>query len=85
MSDLIESSEFGDWLLAEIARTKVQCKSANPDRAMAANVKLASLQLGCEVLKEFLTLQQAMMDAADVARSRPRRKPSHASNRHTTS
>ena len=69
MSDLLASSEFGDWLLNEIPRTRRQAKSADPECAQAAAVRLESLRVAKRVLLEFLTLQQAMMEAAHAART----------------
>jgi uncharacterized protein YydD (DUF2326 family) len=77
MSELIESSEFGDWLMGEISTTRRQLKSANAERAHTASQRLESLQVAKQVLLEFLTRQQAMLDAATEARRlRPLRIPS---------
>lgn len=76
MSELIRSSEFGDWLLGEISRTRLQSKSAPADRAPAASARLESLQVAKQVLREFLTLQEAMLHAASEAREqRASRRP----------
>ena len=70
MSELIESSEFGDWLMGEISKARRQLKSANADRAHTASQRLESLQVAKQVLLDFLTVQQAMLDAAYEARRR---------------
>jgi hypothetical protein len=67
MSQLIESNEFGDWLVNEIARTRTQAKSAHPDLAHAAAQRLETLKTAKKILLEYLTLQQDMMDAASAA------------------
>jgi hypothetical protein len=68
MSELIDSSEFGDWLRGEISSTRRQAKSANADRFHTASQRLECLSVAKHVLREFLTLQQAMLDAATKAR-----------------
>jgi hypothetical protein len=73
MFNLIESSEFGDWLLAEIPKAAAQSRSANVDRALAAGQRREALKVAKKVLLEFLTLQQAMLEAAEVRRQRPLR------------
>jgi hypothetical protein len=73
MSELLKSNECGDWLLAEIAQTRAKSKSADPDVALAARLRLENLQTGKKILLEFLKLQQKMMDAARAARA-PRSK-----------
>jgi hypothetical protein len=82
-SDLIRSSEFGDWLFNEIARTRRHSKSAHADQAQSASVRLVSLKMAKQVLFEFLTIQQAMLNAAQQARaprpSRSARDGSHDS------
>ncbi len=69
MSDLLRSSEFGDWLFNEIARTRRHSKSAHADQARSASVRLESLKVAKQVLLEFLTLQQAMLNAAHQTRA----------------
>ena len=68
MSELIESSEFGDWLVGEMSRAVVRARSANPERALAAALRQEALRVAKTVLLEFLILQQAMLDAASEAR-----------------
>ena len=74
MSDLIRSSEFGDWLLEEISNTRRQSKSAQPDQVRPASARLESLKVSKQVLLEFLTIQQAMLDAAHAAREARRQR-----------
>jgi hypothetical protein len=68
MSKLIESNEFGDWLIEEIAQTRGQLKSLSSDTALAARLKLGTLKTAKETLLEFLKIQQKMFDAASAAR-----------------
>lgn len=67
MSQLIESNEFGDWLMGEIAQTRAQARSANPDLAHTAQRRLEALKTAKKTLLEYLTLQQEMLDAASAA------------------
>jgi hypothetical protein len=70
MSILIESSEFGDWLLGEISQTAgMSPKLAEADQARKARLRLETLEVSKKLLLEFLTLQQAMLDAAGAART----------------
>jgi hypothetical protein len=69
MSELLKSTECGDWLLAEIAQTRAQLKSKAADAAQATRVRLENLQTTKKILLEFLTLQQKMMDDARTARA----------------
>ena len=82
MSERMRSSEFGEWLLREIVRTRRQAHSANPERALPANLRLQSLKLAKQVLRESLTTQQAMLDAAREARRQVavQRSPIHPPN-----
>jgi hypothetical protein len=68
MSDLIESSEFGDWLTGEIEQSQVQLRSAKPDRALHDRLRLEALKVAKNTLFEFLTLQQKMLEAAAATR-----------------
>ncbi len=72
MQDLIESNEFGDWLMGEISAARAQPKAANLRQAEAAELRMDALQIAKKILLEFLTLQQAMMDAASEARKQRR-------------
>lgn len=72
MSDLIESSEFGDWLMGEIAQLQAQLKSAQPDRAHSDRLRLEALKAAKNTLFEFLTLQQRMLESAASIRDRQR-------------
>lgn len=84
MSKLMESSEFGDWLMEEIARAGLQSKSAPSAQSLAAGLRLESLKVTRKVLLEFLTVQQKMMDAASAARRRnpPTRLQAHQADFH---
>jgi hypothetical protein len=68
MSKLIESNEFGDWLMAEIAETRTLSKSVHFAAAPAARTRLEALKTAKKSLLEFLKLQQKMFDAASAAR-----------------
>jgi hypothetical protein len=70
MNDLIESSEFGDWLIGEMSATSLLLASVNSTQDWSANKRLQTLGTAKEVLLEFLVLQQAMLEAASEARSR---------------
>lgn len=65
MTKLIRSSEFGDWLMREIAATRR--KSAGTATG-DASARLESLQITKQVLREFLATQERMLSAADAAR-----------------
>jgi predicted DNA-binding protein YlxM (UPF0122 family) len=81
MSKLIESNEFGDWLMAEIAETRALSKSAHFAAALTARARLEALRTAKKSLLEFLKLQQKMFDAASAARLKEQdaqiRDPSH--------
>lgn len=64
MANLIASSEFGDWLMADISKSTQQSKSLDPMEAGTALKRLKSLKTAKAVLLEFLTLQQKMMAKA---------------------
>ncbi len=68
MSELIESSEFGDWLMSEITQAGGPPTPANPDAAPTTSARLEALQIAKVILLEFLTLQHAMLNAASAAR-----------------
>lgn len=70
MSNLIESSEFGDWLIGEIARAGPQSKSTHSEQSLASGLRLESLKVAKKLLLEFLNLQQTMLSAASAARRR---------------
>jgi hypothetical protein len=70
MNKLVRSNEFGEWLVVEISRTRLESKSADSDRARSASRRLESLKIAKRVLLEFLLLQQAMLDAANEAYGR---------------
>jgi hypothetical protein len=70
MNNLIRSNEFGDWLVVEISRTRLESKSADSDRARSASLRLESLKIAKRVLLDFLLLQRAMLDAASEAYGR---------------
>jgi Asp/Glu/hydantoin racemase len=67
MSELLESNEFGDWLLCEVSQMRAQLKSAHPDAAPISQARLETLKAAKTILLEFLTLQQQMFDAASAA------------------
>jgi hypothetical protein len=62
MSNLIESSEFGDWLIAEVSKNTNWSKAS--DFGAAASLRLEKLNDAKMVLLEFLTLQQNMLNSA---------------------
>lgn len=64
MTDLLESNEFGDWLLAEIADASLQSRSDDLDLSRDANERFESLKVAKVVLFEFLLIQQQMLQAA---------------------
>jgi LPS sulfotransferase NodH len=72
MCDLIENSEFGDWLMGEISQTLKQLKSTKPDRARADQLRLETLKIAKDTLLEYLTTQQKMMEAASAVRDEQR-------------
>jgi hypothetical protein len=67
MTQLIESNEFGDWLLGEIAQTRAQLRSVNPDLTHKVELRLEALKTAKKTLREYLTLQQDMLEAASAA------------------
>ena len=67
MYDLIRSNEFGDWLVIEISRTRLQSKSADAEQSRVASLRLDSLKVVKHVLLDYLLIQQAMFDAASEA------------------
>lgn len=69
MRELIEASEFGDWLLGEIADTGPRPGLAEYAQARLASTRLDALNTTKEVLLEFLMIQQAMLDAAAELRN----------------
>ena len=69
MYDLIRSTEFGDYLIIEISRARLQSKSADSEQSRDAILKLKSLKVVKQVLLEFLLIQQAMLDAAQEIRA----------------
>ena len=69
MSELLESNEFGDWLLCEVSQMRAQLKSAHPDAAPLSQARLETLKAAKTILLEFLTLQQQIFDAAGAAYS----------------
>ena len=70
MLELIASSEFGDWLMTEIATATERCGAADAAQSQAARQRLAQLEAAREVLHEYLLLQQAMLARAGDARQR---------------
>jgi hypothetical protein len=62
MSNLIESSEFGDWLIAEVSKNTNWSKAS--DFGAGASLRLEKLNDAKMVLLEFLTLQQNMLNSA---------------------
>ncbi len=67
MAESIRSSEFGDWLASEIARTRRQSRSADAVLAQSATLKLEALNIAKQGLMEFLRVQKKMLDAAHAA------------------
>jgi hypothetical protein len=76
MLDLIGSSEFGDWLLAELSDAAELSNHADAGLSHAARLRLDTLEMAKKVLLEFLLLQQKMMETASEAREMGR-LPSH--------
>ena len=72
MSDLIESNEFGDWLMDEISQTQAKLTYANPERTLAYRLRLEALKTSKEALLEYLTLQQIMLETASAIRDEQR-------------
>jgi hypothetical protein len=68
MPDLIESSEFGDWLIGEISARSDQTDSALSDRTPPASQQLEELKIAKKVLHEFLSLQRVMLSTASASR-----------------
>ncbi len=68
MSKLIESSEFGHWLLGEISQTSAQSKCVPPDREANPRQRLETLKTAKKMLLEYLILQQKMLTSASAAR-----------------
>ena len=66
MSQLIESNEFGDWLMGEMAQTRAQLRSVNPDLAQQAERRLENLKTAKKTLREYLLLQQDMLECAPL-------------------
>jgi hypothetical protein len=66
MSIQIESTEFGDWLIAEISETTNWSKASDAGAAVAVSLRLENLNDAKMVLFEFLTLQQNMLNAASA-------------------
>jgi hypothetical protein len=69
MNDLIESSEFGDWLMNEMSDTLALTRSGPAEQAVLALQRLKGLKTAKKVLLEFLTLQVAMLETASALRS----------------
>ena len=63
-SDLIGSVEFGDWLLNAMERETGLSKSRNAAVRECAMQRLAVMHGAKQLLLEFLTLQQDMMEFA---------------------
>jgi hypothetical protein len=68
MCDLIESSEFGDWLMGEISQTRKQLKSVKPNGGLTDRLRLETLKIAKKALLEYLTTQQKMLEAASAIR-----------------
>ena len=66
MTTQIRSTEFGDWLVANISETTKATQSQDPALAGPALVRLQSLQVAKIVLRDFLKLQQKMMSRASA-------------------
>jgi hypothetical protein len=68
MCDLIESSEFGDWLMGEISQTRKQLKSVQQNGGLTDRLRLETLKTAKDTLLEYLTTQQKMLEAASAIR-----------------
>lgn len=68
MSKLIESSEFGDWLLREISQTDAQSRCVKTQGAVEERLRLQTLKTAKKMLLEYLKIQHSMLAAASVAR-----------------
>ena len=63
--DLLESVEFGDWLIHEIAQEKSQARHAGDAAWLAAQqARITALENAKTILLEFLVLQESMLKAA---------------------
>ncbi len=67
MIESIRSSEFGNWLVCEISKTRRQSRSADAVLAQSATLKLEALNIAKQGLMEFLRVQKKMLDAAHAA------------------
>ena len=79
MFHLIESNDFGDWLVGAISETSAQSRSANFQEALHARLRLEALKTAKKVLLEYLLIQQSMLDAARAARMARSNGPSAVS------
>lgn len=68
MTKLIETSEFGDWLLGEISEVGARPASVDADGVPGARQRLETLKTAKKLLIEYLALQQKMLTAASAAR-----------------
>lgn len=68
MENLLESTEFGDWLIMEISVSESQPEFVTPGVPHLACRRLQDLKTARKVLFEFLLIQQQMLDAAHACR-----------------
>ena len=65
--ELIGSTEFGDWLLAELSDASRRAGSMDAGLSQAAKRRLNKLEVAKKLLLEFMILQQAMLEVAGEA------------------
>lgn len=68
MENLLESNEFGDWLIVEISASESQPEFVAPGVSRNACRRLQDLKTARKVLFEFLLIQQQMLNAAHACR-----------------
>jgi hypothetical protein len=70
LTQLISTVEFGDWLIGERTDEPVTSLYETVDALMSKLSRQDCLKIAETVLFEFLTLQHAMLERAEQARSR---------------
>lgn len=78
--DLIGSVEFGDWLINECEREALLALSGDEAARQAASVRLAALEQAKQLLLEFLTLQEEMMEFSRGEHSDPAHETERRNN-----
>jgi hypothetical protein len=70
MSNLIRSTEFGDWLIAELSSAVKRSKNVAPAGAPTSSaLELEDLRVAKKILRKFMTLQHKMLNAASERRN----------------